>query len=67
MKNFDPDHKSKFIHSLKINNFVLWSGSKFLIFDHVESENLQYLAETKKVCAKFFICYKVHNTVSENQ
>ena len=48
-------------------NLLLWSGSKFFIFDHVESENLQYLAKTKKVCAKFFICCKVHNNVSENQ
>ena len=48
-------------------NLYLWSGSKFFIFDHVESENLGYLAETKKVCAKFFICCKVHNNVSENQ
>ena len=45
---------------------LLWSGSKFFIFDHVESENLQYLAETKKVCAKFFICCKIHKNVSEN-
>ena len=45
----------------------LWSGSKFLIFDHVESENLQYLAKTKKGCAKFFISFKLHENVSENQ
>ena len=51
-----------------MNDFLLlWSWSKFFIFDHVESENLRYLAETKKVCAKFFICCKVHNNVSENQ
>ena len=30
------------------------------------NENLRYLAETKKVCAKFFICCKVHKNVSEN-
>ena len=27
---------------------LLWFGSKFFIFDHVESENLRYLAKTKK-------------------
>ena len=59
MKNFDPKHKNKSI-------LLLWFGSKFFIFDHVESENLWYLAETKKVCAKFFICCKVHENVSEN-
>ena len=45
-------------------NLLLWSGSKFFIFDHDETENLQYLAETKKVCAKFFICRKEHDNVS---
>ena len=67
MKNFDPDHKSKIVYFLKMNEFAFMVGSKFFIFDHVESENLRYLAETKKVCAKFFICCKVHNNVSENQ
>ena len=43
MKNFDPDHKSKFIHFLIINNFAFMVWVKFFIFHHVESENLQYL------------------------
>ena len=45
---------------------LLWFGSKFFIFDHADSENLQYLAETKKQCAKFFICCKVHENVSKS-
>ena len=45
----------------------LWFGSKFFIFDHADSENLRYLAKTKKRCIKFFICCKVHKNVSENQ
>ena len=45
---------------------LLWSWSKFFIFDHADSENTPYLAKTKKVCAKFFICCKVHENVSEN-
>ena len=45
---------------------LLWSGSKFFIFDHAHSENLQYLAETKKQCPKFFICCKVYENVLEN-
>ena len=45
---------------------LLWFGSKFFIFDHAAIENVRYLAETKKRCAKFFICCKVHKNVSEN-
>ena len=45
---------------------LLWFGSKFFIFDHAASENVRYLAETKKRCAKFFISCKVHKNVSEN-
>ena len=30
------------------------------------NENLQYLGETKKRCAKFFICCKVHENVTKN-
>ena len=41
-------------------------GSKFFIFDHADSENLQYLAEMKKRCTKVFICCKAHENVSEN-
>ena len=32
----------------------------------MDSENLRYFAEMKKRCAKFFICCKVHENVSEN-
>ena len=45
---------------------LLWSWSKFFIFDHADSENLRYFAEAKKRCAKFFICCKVHENVSKN-
>ena len=45
---------------------LIWSWSKFFIFDHANSENLRYLAKTKKRCAKFFICCKIHENVSEN-
>ena len=37
---------------------LLWSVSKFFIFDHADNENLRYLAETKKQCAKFFYVAK---------
>ena len=47
--------------------FLSWSVSKFFIFDHAGNENPRYFAETKKVCAKFFICCKGHNNISENQ
>jgi hypothetical protein len=45
---------------------ILWSKSKFFIFDHVESENWPYLAETEKQRSKFFICCKVSNNLPGN-
>ena len=58
--------KAKLFFYEKWMILLLWFGSKFFIFDHADSENLRYLAETKKRCAKFFICCKVHENVSEN-
>ena len=65
MKNFELDQKKSFIFDKQMN-YILCFGSKFFIFDHADSENLRYLAETKKQCAKFFICCKAHENVSEN-
>ena len=45
---------------------ILWSKSKFFIFDHVESENWPYFAETENGQSKFFICCKVSENLSEN-
>ena len=44
---------------------VLWSKSKFLFFDHVESENWPYFAETENGCSKFLICCKVCENLPE--
>ena len=38
---------------------VLWYRSKILFFDHVESENWPYFAETENWGSKFFVCCKV--------
>ena len=40
-------------------NLLLWSGLKFFIFDHVESEKWPHLAETEKGRSKVLICWKV--------
>ena len=37
---------------------VLWSKSKFLFFDHVESENRPYFAETENGYSKFLYAVK---------
>ena len=37
---------------------LLLSKSKFFIFDHADSENLRYLAETKKQCTEFLYVAK---------
>ena len=66
MKNFDPFHKSKIVYLLKINDFAFMVWVKNFVFDHADGENLRYLAETKKQCAKFFKGCKVHENVSEN-
>ena len=49
-----------------MNDFAFMVLVKIFHFDHADSENMPYLAKTKKVCAKFFICCKVHENVSEN-
>ena len=46
---------------------VLWSKSKFLFFDHVESENRPYFGETENWVSKFFICCKVYENLPENK
>ena len=46
---------------------VLWSKSKFLFFDHVESENWPYFAETENGESKFFIYCKVCENLPGNR
>jgi len=65
-KILTPTIKSKSFIFYKETTLLLWSGSKFFIFDYADNENLRYLAERKKQCAKYFICCKIHENVSEN-
>ena len=44
---------------------VLWLKSKFLFFDHVESENWPHFAETENECSKFLICCEVCENLPE--
>ena len=45
---------------------ILWSKSKFFIFDHVESENWPYFAKTEKWRSNFFVYCKVSNNLKGN-
>ena len=59
--------KAKIFVFYKQMIIVLWKKSKFFIFDHVNSNNWPYLAETKKRPSKFFICCKIHGKLPKNQ